>query len=107
MRYIPKKSKVKMEFFKGITIADIIVAAIGLAGTAFLMFSNLPYGVYFGIAFLTLCVTMFFPIEEGVRLYTSLGLLFRFFAFKRKFVKGDPILKRKDTMAWWLREVMG
>ena len=98
MRYIPKKTKVKMEFFKGITLSDIAVAAIGLGGSAGLIFSNLPYGVYFGIAFLTFSVTMFFPIEEGVRLYGAIGLLFRFFAFKRKFIKGDVILKRKDTI---------
>ena len=32
MRYIPRKTKVRMEFFKGITLADILVAAIGVTG---------------------------------------------------------------------------
>ena len=31
MRYIPRKTKVKMEFFKGVTLSDILVAAVNEA----------------------------------------------------------------------------
>ncbi len=89
MRYIPRKTKVKMEFFKGITLSDIIVMAIGFAGGLLFAISNLPYHWYFALAWVCLIAMLFVPIEEGLRLYASIGLLIRFVAFRKSYSKAD------------------
>jgi len=93
-RLIPRKTKVKIELIKGITISDLIVAAIGVGGTIALAVSNLSIAgqavnLYFALGFAVLIALMFMPIEEGLRLYASLGLLIRFIAFKKKYSKSD------------------
>ena len=78
-RYIPKKTKVKMEFAKGITLSDILMFFLVGGGFAGLMFANFSYHIYIGIAWLAIGVAMFFKIEEGVRLYSSIVLIAPFF----------------------------
>ena len=34
MKIIPRKTKVRTEFFKGITLADIIVGVVGIVGAS-------------------------------------------------------------------------
>ena len=89
MRYIPRKTKVKMEFFKGITLSDIIVMAIGFVGGLLFAISNLPYHWYLALAWVCLIAMLFMPIEEDLRLYASIGLLIRFVAFKKSYRKSD------------------
>ena len=88
-RFIPKKTKVKMEFFKGVTLADIAVAALGVGGFFGLALANFAYHWYLAIGWVALVATMFIPIDDGLRLYGSIGLLFRFMAFKKKYNKDD------------------
>ena len=40
MKYIPRRTKVKMEFFKGITFADIVYIAIAVAVIVLLIISS-------------------------------------------------------------------
>jgi conjugal transfer ATP-binding protein TraC len=88
-RVIPKKTHVKIEFFKNVTIGDFIYAAIVLGiGLAFFI-SNFDYHTYVSLAWLAVGVSMFFPVEDGIRIYSFLGLIFRFFAFKKKFSKQE------------------
>ncbi len=89
INYIPKRIKVRIEFLKGITLSDIIVAAIAATIAILLAFSNLPYKWYFALAWVSLCATLFLKIEEDLRLYSSLGLALRFVAFKKKYAKTD------------------
>lgn len=89
MRYIPRKTKVKMEFFKGITLTDILVAAIGVGGGIGLVISNLPYNWYLALGWVCLIAMLFMPIDDELRLYGSIGLLIRFIAFKKKYNKND------------------
>ena len=88
-RFIPRKTKVRMEFVKGITLPDIIMGAIGLAGVFAFAVSNLPYHLYFALAWGVLSALMFMPIEDGLKLYASLGLLIRFIAFRKKYNKSE------------------
>ncbi|NCB48413.1 MAG: DUF87 domain-containing protein [Clostridia bacterium] len=89
VNYIPKKIRVKMEFFKGITLSDIIVAAIGFIGAILLIVSNLPYNWYLALAWVSLVAMLFLKIEDDLRIYSSLGLTIRFIAFKKKYNKSD------------------
>ena len=93
-RFIPRKTKVKMQFLKNVTLGDLILAVIALAGFIIFIQSNLPYNWYIAIAWLAVCVSFWIPVADGVRLYVSIGLLFRFLAFKKKYSKH---MMRKHT----------
>lgn len=87
-RYIPGKTKVKMEFYRGVTLGDIIVMLIALAGGVLIISMNMftdevKYSIL--IAWAALLVAMFIKVDEDLRLYGSLGLLFRFAAFKKRY----------------------
>lgn len=90
VRHIPRRSKVKIEFWRGISIPDIIVAIVGLGVFLLLLFANIlptPYNVYLALSILTLWATMFLPLTENVRLYYGLVLLFKFSAYKKKYYR--------------------
>lgn len=87
MRLIPRKIKVKTEFFKNVTLSDIIVAFIGVGVAIALFTANFSYHIWVAIGWLLLSVSMFFPIADGIRFYYTLGYLFRFFAQKKKYIK--------------------
>lgn len=86
-RVIPRKTKVQIEFLKNFTLWDLIycvvVGGIGIA----LAVSNFDYHVYATIAWLAIGVAFFVPVEDGLRIYKFLGLVFRFFALTKKFSK--------------------
>ncbi len=86
-RFIPRKTKVKMQFFKNVTLGDLILAVIAIAGFILFAQSNLPYNWYIAVAWLAVCISFWIPVADGVRLYVSIGLLFRFLAFKKKYSK--------------------
>ncbi len=90
MKYIPRRTKVKMEFYKGITLGDIIFVAIGLAVLVLLIVSQgIPQNIkiYLSVAWIAIIVSLFMPIADGKRLFQTLGILFKFFAYKKKYSK--------------------
>ena len=88
MRIIPRKIKIKTEFFKGVTLSDIICAFIGIGVAVALFTANFDYHVWIGIGWLIFAVAMFLPVADGIRFYYTLGYLFRFFAQKKKYSRG-------------------
>ena len=98
MKYIPRRTKVKMEFFKGITFADIVYIAIAVAVIVLLIISSgidVMTRVYLGVAWAALAISFFMPVADGKRMYETLGILFKFFAVQKKFSK-RPMRKHKD-----------
>lgn len=88
MRVIPRRTKVKMEFIRGITIGDIILGLIGIAGAIGLFMSQgLANNIWFGIAWCSVIVSLYFKVADNLRLYETLGFIFRFFAQRKKFSK--------------------
>ena len=98
MNFIPRRSKVKTEVYQGVSFGDVIMGVVGIAGTMLLMFSNLPYNFYIGLSFLSFWVMLFVPVSEGIRLYFSIVLMFKFMAYKKqyykKFTKGSEDISR-------------
>ncbi len=89
-RFIPRKSKVKITFFKGFGILDLVIAAIGVAGAIILAVANLlpsPMNIYIAVCFAAFWCTLFIEISEGIRLYYGLVLLFIFWALPKKYKK--------------------
>lgn len=91
IRYIPGRTKVKTEFMRGVTLTDIIVGLVGIGGAILIIASNL-FGdnkLWFTLAWLCIIVSLYLPVDEDLRLYGSLVLLFRFAALKKKFSTQD------------------
>lgn len=98
MQYIPRRTKVKMEFFKGITLGDIILGIIGIAVLMLIIFSDGIGGVmnkvYIGAVWVALIIMLFLRIADGLPLYTTILLLIKFFAYRKKYSKDK---KRKTV----------
>lgn len=95
IRYIPGKTRVKTEFFKNITFGDIILAIVCLIFAIVIVASNLfriggvDYRWYALIGWLAISVVFYLPIDEGLRLYSSIILIIRFAAFPKKYIKNN------------------
>ena len=64
MRIIPKNTKVSTEFFKGVTLADMIVGFVGVLIIFLIAISSLPYRDYIAIAFGFILVFLLVRIED-------------------------------------------
>ena len=99
MRVIPRRTKVKMEIIKNVTLSDVIFGVIGIAGALGLFLSNFANGLnyWIGIAWVAIIVSLFFKISDNMRLYQTLGYLFRFFAQQKKYankkIKGNALVE--------------
>jgi len=78
-RMIPKSTKVKVQFFKGINFSDIIVIVFALALVALALTTNLEMMTKMIIAAVVVFITaiLFMSLEPGVRLYKQVGDLFK------------------------------
>lgn len=87
MRLIPRKIKVKTEFFKNVTLGDIIIAFVSIGVAIALFTANFEYHIWVAVGWLIITSSLFFPVADGIRFYYTLGYLFRFFAQKKKYIK--------------------
>ena len=84
MRIIPGKTKVQIEIFKGISLWDMLVAAIGIILLALIVLSNLSYKVVFIALHLLIFTILLVRIDKEPNYVYIINML-RHFAFKRKF----------------------
>lgn len=96
MRYIPRKSKIKTEIYNNFTLGDLFVAIIGVVIAVLLATSNMPYKIYITLGFVSLYVCLYIPLTEDVKLYYGVLLLFKFMAYKKRYVKNFK--KAKDDI---------
>ena len=85
MKVIPKKTRVKIEFFRNVTLVDLILGFLVIASTVALFLANFKYNIYVALAWLGFWVAMFFPIADGMKLYVTLLYLFRFSAQTKRY----------------------
>ena len=95
-RLIPRKTKVKLEFFRGVTILDLILAVIGVVGLIVLFLSNFNHNLIVALVFAIIWVSLFFKVSEDERFYTTIVHLFRFFAQKKKFLASKKNGKKSE-----------
>lgn len=86
MRIIPKQTKVKMQFYKGIGLYDIILGVIALAFIALAATSNLPNKYFIAIGILIVVAPMYIPLGD-IKLYQALGYAFKFGIAQKRFDK--------------------
>lgn len=83
---IPKQTKVKMELYKGFTLGDVFyILACGAIMLLF-VYANFTGHVYIGLA-VTAMLLMMAVKSNGIRMYTNVGWLFKFMAFKKSYSK--------------------
>ena len=86
MRIIPKSTKVKVQFYKGLGLSDIILGVIALAFVALAATSNLPNKYFLAIGILIIVAPLYIPIGD-IRLYQALGYAFKFGIAQKTFSK--------------------
>lgn len=64
MRIIPKKTKVQMEFFKGIGVPDVAVGLIGASFAIAIFLSDLPLHIPISVIVLILVMGLIIPLED-------------------------------------------
>ncbi len=96
MRIIPKKTKVAMEFFKGVEVPDVIVGIIGISIVISVIFSNLPFRLWIGVALAVLFGASVVPVE-GEKAYMMIYNMLKYLARFRKFSE-KPVRKGQPTV---------
>ena len=86
MRVIPKRTKVRLELFKGVEVVDVLVGAAGIGLCISLVFSNLPGKFVVAILLLLITVSMVVPIDDD-KGYLFVLYALRYFGRKRVFRK--------------------
>ena len=86
-RYIPRKTRVKTEFAKGVTGGDLIYVALSFALAGAIAVAAPPTTYFVAGSILLILALGFIPVEEGVRAYATIWRFFRFFSFARKYAK--------------------
>ena len=86
MRIIPKRTKVKVQFYKGIGIYDVIIGVIALAFLALAVTSNLPNKYTIALVILILVAPMYIPLGD-IKLYQAVGYGFKFAIARKTFTK--------------------
>lgn len=100
IRYIPGKTRIKTEFLKNITLGDIILAilcgvfAIVIVASNLFKFDGADYRWYALIGWLGIAISLYLPIDDGLRLWSSITLIIRFSAFSKKYIKTNVAKKR-------------
>lgn len=96
LRLIPKTSKVKMTFYKGITIPDIIIGFIALISIAITLTSNFPFKWIIVIVILCFTIPLYLTFGE-TRLYHYIGFLFKYLSSRKVYQKNSKNLQEDIT----------
>lgn len=88
MRLIPRNTKVKMQFYKGITLCDIVLALLCLTLLALVISSNFTYKYVIALVILCCFIPLFVSIGKE-RIYISIFYLFKYAASKKRFSKTE------------------
>ena len=95
-RIIPRKTKVKLEFVKGVTAFDLILAVIVVAVAVVLFASNFANHIWIALVWLIVGLSLFIKVADDERFYVTISHLFRFLAQKKKFSISDGKSKKSD-----------
>ncbi len=87
MYYIPRKTKVKTEFLPGVTWPDVVIGAIAIGVFVLLMTSNFSFHIVTAIIWLAFAVLLFLPLADGQKMYITVLLLFKYWAYTKKYSK--------------------
>ena len=95
MRIIPKKTKVAMEFFKGVEIPDVLVGILGISIVMSIFFSNLPGRLWLGAGIGILFGASVIPVE-GEKAYMMVFNTLKYLARYKRF--GESQGKKENPL---------
>ena len=101
MRIIPKRTKVRLEFFKGIGIVDMVIALIGLSFVAILLLSDLPGHVVIALLLAVFFIAIVVPIDDDkgyMMIYNAILYLVRHKSFERDSTPKERHLEDKSLV---------
>lgn len=84
MRLIPGKTKVQIEFFKGVSVWDILLGAVGAALAIAVLLSSLPHRFYIVIGVLVVFAGLLIRLDTTPN-YVYLLHILRHFSYRRNF----------------------
>lgn len=87
VRVIPRRTKVKLEFVKGFTGIDLVIALVVAAVLIVLGASNFPGHIWIAIVWAIFGLSMFFKVADSDRFYVTIMHLARFSIQKKKYEK--------------------
>ena len=87
VRVIPRRTKVKLEFVKGFTGIDLIIAIVAIAILAVLAASNFEGHIWIALVWAIMGISLFFKIADSDRFYVTIGHMVRFSMQKKKYEK--------------------
>lgn len=93
MRIIPKRTKVKVQFYKGIGIYDVILGIVALAFLALTLTSNFPNKYAIALGILIVVAPMYIPIGE-IKVYNAIGYAVNLLLQQKHLIK---LKKTKNT----------
>ncbi len=96
MRIIPKKTKVTMEFFKGVEVPDVLVGIVGISIVISIVFSNIPFRLWIGAATAVIFGASVVPVENE-KAYMMVYNLLKYLARYKRFQK-NPAKKGIPTV---------
>ena len=86
MRIIPKNTKVKLKFYKGISVPDILVALVALGFITLAVTSNLPSKWFIALGILMVSAPLFIPVGD-IKVYQCIVYVFKFIVAKKTYSK--------------------
>ncbi len=97
VRVVPRRTKVKLEFIRGFTGLDLLLAVIAVVILIVLAAANFPGHIWIAMVWAILGISLFFKIADSDRFYVTIAHLARFSMQKKKYEKnpkkGKPNMK--------------
>ena len=93
MRIIPKKTNVRMEFFKGIGLIDMAVLGVGIGLSFTVLMSDLPFCMTLFVILLTISIAIVIPVDDDklyLGIYDAVKYLARYKSFGETGRKKSP-----------------
>lgn len=87
VRVIPRKTKVKSEFVRGVTGLDLLLGLAFIAVAIVLFLANFELHIWIAIAWVIVACSMFLKLADDERFYTTIVFLMRYSVQKKKFSK--------------------
>ena len=87
VRIIPRRTKVKLEFMKGVTGIDLLIGVVAAVVLILLAASNFDGHVWIAMVWAIFSISLFFKIADSDRFYVTIIHLARFSMQKKKYEK--------------------
>ncbi len=92
MYVIPRKTKVKLEFIKGVTGLDLVLGIFCVVVAVLLIFANFfnSFAIKFAVvlSWIILSIAMFLKVADDRRFYVTITYLLKFMVQKKRFTMG-------------------